>query len=203
MSAWEPAWTMVASSTAGRASRLDAADRSDRRPPTGMKMVMSPRSSEKKSLAITLPGRSGRRHALRGERRGELPERALEPGPQVVEADRLGDGAVSSVGSLRCSMRQRGRRTLEQPPQGGHRLLGLDEALLQPGQVLGDQLVAGVDVGRLQHGADLLQRHVELPEPPDDLRRGDLLGAVTAVARVRVDRGRGRGARAGGSGGGS
>jgi hypothetical protein len=48
---------------------------------------------------------------------------------------------------------------LEQPAQGHHGLLGLHEALLEPGQVFGDQCVAGIDVGCLQHGTDLVQRH--------------------------------------------
>ena len=85
---------------------------------------------------------------------------------------------------------ERRRRTLQQLPEGGDRLLGLGQVPLQPGQVSSDELVACLDVGGVQNGADLLEGHVEFPEAPDDLCRGDLLGAVTAVARIGVDLGR-------------
>ncbi len=55
MSAWEPACTIVASSTAGSVS---ASTRPTGLivPATGTKMVMSPRSWAKKSLETTAPG---------------------------------------------------------------------------------------------------------------------------------------------------
>ena len=91
-----PACTIVASSTAGRVSGstrpiglIASAD--------GTKMVMSPRSSREEVVGDHGARRAGRRHALRGQRGGELPERALEPRAQFVEAHRLADG-----GGLQC-----------------------------------------------------------------------------------------------------
>ena len=70
---------------------------------------------------------------------------------------------------------------IEQVLQRGDGVLGAGEAFLQPAQVRRDQLVAGADVGRGEDAFDLLDRHVQVPEPPDDLRGGDLMGGVAAV----------------------
>src|SRR6202012_1741725 len=63
----------------------------------------------------------------------------------------------------------------------------LEKIPLQQRQVRRNELVPGVDVGRLQDGANLFERHLEIAEPSDDLCRGYLLGAVPAVTRVRID----------------
>ena len=189
MSAWDPAWTMVASSTGGQGQRLDAADRPDRLRRGDEDGDVAPFVGEE---VVGDHGArwAGRRDALRRQRAGELSEGALEPRPQCLEAHRLGDGRGVQCRLAPMLHGRRRRRTLEQVAERADRLLRLEEILLQPGQVVGDELIAGVDVGRLQDGADLLQRHVEIAESSDDLCRGDLLGAVAAVARVGVDLGR-------------
>jgi hypothetical protein len=51
----------------------------------------------------------------------------------------------------------------------------------------GDQLVAARHVGRGQDAPDLLKRHVQLAESPDDLGGRDLLRGVAAVPGELVD----------------
>ena len=180
MSAWGPTCTIVASSTAGS----DAARRAHR--------LTAPTRHEDGDLAAFLgeevvgdhaARRAGGRRATGGQRGGDLPEGTFEPRPEVVEADRLGDRRRFEIRLAAVLDAQGGRRALEQVAEGGDGRLGLEEIVFQPGQVHGDELVSGVDVRRLQHGADLLQRHVEVTEAPDDLCGRDLLDAVTAVAR--------------------
>ena len=60
----------------------------------------------------------------------------------VMAAARVaGDAAVADVGGRRAC------RVVEQVAQRGDRVLGPGEALLQPAEVRGDQVVAGRDVG--------------------------------------------------------
>ena len=151
---------MVASSTAGRAGAPPG--RTPDRSAVGMKMVRSPRSSEKKASAITLPGAPVVATPWAARVDESSPSAPWNQGPRSLRLTASVMAALSSGGSLRCSMRSVGDGTLEQVPKGGDRLLGLEETLLQPGQVRGDQLVAGVDVGRLEDGPDLLQWHVEI-----------------------------------------
>jgi hypothetical protein len=56
--------------------------------------------------------------------------------------------------------------------------------------VSGDLPVARGDVGGRQDRSDRVERHAQVAQPPDDLSRGHLVGAVKPVAGVRVDRGR-------------
>jgi hypothetical protein len=51
----------------------------------------------------------------------------------------------------------------------------------------GDQLVAGGQVRGGDDGMDLFQRHVQGPEPLDDLGSRDLVGAIAAVPGRRID----------------
>src|SRR5579875_3751591 len=51
-----------------------------------------------------------------------------------------------------------------------------------------DQLIASVDVGSAHYEADVVERHTEVAEAPDDLGERNLLGAVAAVAGVGIDR---------------
>ena len=191
MSVLGPTCTIVASSTAG-------SDRASTRPtgltaPTvGTKMVISPRSSEKKSLETTPPGGPAGAAPRAASVEESSPRAPSNHGPR---SPRLTVSVIAAVSRLRIAAvldGQGGRRALEQVAEGGHGRLGLEEIVFQPGQVHGDELVSGVDVRGLQHGADLLQRHVEVAEATDDLCGRDLLDAVTAVARARVDLHRGQ-----------
>src|SRR5207248_4219313 len=47
----------------------------------------------------------------------------------------------------------------------------------------------GLHVRRLQDGPDLIQRHIQVAEPADDLRYRNLAGVVEPVAARRVDPG--------------
>src|ERR1700722_20877214 len=51
----------------------------------------------------------------------------------------------------------------------------------------GDEVVAGGQVGSRDDRVDLLQGHVERPEPADDLSGRDLIGGVAAMPCARVD----------------
>jgi hypothetical protein len=52
--------------------------------------------------------------------------------------------------------------------------------------MVGDHPVAGLDVGSLKHNVDVLERHLEVAEAADDLRRDDLLRGVAPVPAVHV-----------------
>jgi hypothetical protein len=54
----------------------------------------------------------------------------------------------------------------------------------------GDQGRAGVRVRCGQHLADLAQGHIQLAQPADDLRDGNLIAGVVAVSAAGVDDGR-------------
>src|SRR4029077_11705599 len=73
----------------------------------------------------------------------------------------------------------------EEVTQGGHRALGLDQGVLQSGQVSGDELRASGLVGRPQHPSDVVDGHLEIPEPADHLSGRDLGGRVSAIAGDR------------------
>ena len=83
--------------------------------------------------------------------------------------------------------REVGRGMLEQFAQGRDGVLGAAELLLKPAQVAGDQLAAGGEVRGAQDAADVFEWHVEITEPADDLRGGDLREVVATVARERID----------------
>jgi hypothetical protein len=53
--------------------------------------------------------------------------------------------------------------------------------------VTGDQLVTGGQIRGGDDGVDLFQGHVQGPEPLDDLGGRDLVRAIAAVSRVRID----------------
>ena len=76
---------------------------------------------------------------------------------------------------------------VEQRLQRCNGRLGALNRLLHALQMCQDRLIADGDVGRVQDGADLLEWHVEVAEPADDLRDRNLAGRVTAVAAGTVD----------------
>jgi hypothetical protein len=45
----------------------------------------------------------------------------------------------------------------------------------------------GLDVGSAEHNLDVLERHVQVAETADDLRRDDLLWRVAPVSVVYID----------------
>ena len=75
----------------------------------------------------------------------------------------------------------------QQRLQRGHRLLCLLELPLHALEMPEERPVAGSGVGSLQHHPDLVDRHVELAEPADGVRNGNLARRVAPVARGRVD----------------
>jgi len=120
---------------------------------------------------------------LRGDGGVEFAQRAVVPGAEFVVVDDGGDGGRAGRGH--AAMADVGARrvlgVVKQVPQRGDRVLGAGEAVLKPAEVRRDQLVAGTGVGRGEDALDLVDRHVQLPEPPDYLRGGDLVCGVTAV----------------------
>ena len=56
--------------------------------------------------------------------------------------------------------------------------------------MVGDHPVAGLDVGGLKHDLDVTERHLQVAEAADDLRRDDLLWGVAPVPAVHVHLGR-------------
>jgi hypothetical protein len=77
-------------------------------------------------------------------------------------------------------------RVLEQVTQRRDGHLGLAQLVLEPPQMLGDESVAALEVGCVEHGTDAVDRHVEVPKAADHLRGRDLVDGVAPVARVRV-----------------
>ena len=159
------------------------------RPSTGTNTVASPRSCWNSSLAYTPPwGRPragpgrGRWRAVRRARPATRPGRPRDRPPPRWRPPRW---------RARCDARSRAAsRRLQQVAQRLDRGPGLGQLGLQPVQVGGDQRVAGGRVRCGQHRLDLGDRHLQIPQAPDDLRGRDLPGRVVAVARVRVHRGR-------------
>jgi hypothetical protein len=52
-----------------------------------------------------------------------------------------------------------------------------------------DLAVPGLEVGRRKDRRDLVERHPEIPQPPDHLRRSDLAGVIGPIAGEGVDGG--------------
>ncbi len=71
--------------------------------------------------------------------------------------------------------------------EGSDGVLGTAQVRFESGQVGGDDLVAGLKVGGVEHRADVLEGHLEVAEPPYHLGSADLVGGVAPVARGRVD----------------
>ena len=87
--------------------------------------------------------------------------------------------------------RDRAVRWLQQRPQRRDDLRGAAEGFLHPLQVLGDRRVAGGLVLGGQHRLDLRDRHLQQPEPADQLGLLHLRDAVAPVPG-RIDLGRGQ-----------
>jgi len=51
----------------------------------------------------------------------------------------------------------------------------------------GDELGANGRVGCAQHSSDVIEGHLEIPEPADHLSDRDLVARVSAIAGDRVD----------------
>jgi hypothetical protein len=119
----------------------------------------------------------------------QLPERAVVPRPQILDLDRVRDRRGNARRHAYVLDLGRAKRCVrvEQVAQRRRRLLSALERGLEPVEVVGDHRVAGGDVKRREHGLDVLQRHIELAEAADDLRHGELIGAVTPVARIWID----------------
>ena len=67
------------------------------------------------------------------------------------------------------------------------RVLRVLELLLHRLEVIEDRPVPGGEIGRLEHRAHLLDRHVEVAEAADRLGGRHLVGAVVPVSAGRVD----------------
>jgi hypothetical protein len=53
--------------------------------------------------------------------------------------------------------------------------------------VLGDHVVTRLDVCGVQEGVDVVEWHLQIAEPTDDLGNADLLGGVAPVSGLGVD----------------
>jgi hypothetical protein len=124
------------------------------------------------------------------QRRVELCHGAGIPAQDVVQLDIAFDGsnAHSRDGAHLDPHRRWVRR--QQPTQRPHRSPGPVELGLQAVEVLGDELGPRSGVCRVEDAPDGGERDVEVPQPMDDLRGGDLLGCVVAVPGQLVDVGR-------------
>ena len=81
----------------------------------------------------------------------QFPERPLVPDEGVgASIDRLGDRGGRGGRQVAVLDRRGGRRALQQVAERRHRFLGSGQAGLQPGQMGGDQLVAGLQSGAVR-----------------------------------------------------
>jgi hypothetical protein len=108
----------------------------------------------------------------------------LIPGKDADDVHDLRDRGCRHGGSVTVPDRRGGRRALQQAAESGHGILGAGEAGLQAGQMGGDQPAARLGIGSGQDRVDLLQRHIEVPEPADHLGGGDLRSAVAPIPGV-------------------
>src|SRR6266487_2732079 len=127
---------------------------------------------------------------LRPDGRVQLAQGALPPGQKVGLADDRGDtrrldGRDAAVLDHRCAL-----RWLQQVAQRLDRGPGLRQFGLESAQMRGDERVAGRGVGRTEDRLDLADRHLQIPQPTDNLRGRHLRGGVVAVARAGVHGGR-------------
>jgi hypothetical protein len=65
--------------------------------------------------------------------------------------------------------------------------MGAGQVCLKTAEAVGDYPVAGLDVAGVEHGADVLQRHVQITKAAEDLGGDDLLRHVAPVPDVSVD----------------
>jgi len=121
-------------------------------------------------------------------RHAEIAKSRLEPRAAVVETDPrscsqdMGEGDTADL-DVPAWVRPLG----EQGLQGRDGGLGLLEPLVHALEVDEDRPVSSGDVGRLQHLSHLVDRHVEVADPSDRLRRRHQARGVTAVAGDLVD----------------
>ncbi len=108
-----------------------------------------------------------------------------------VGAPHLGPDPDHRRGGNRAVLhRERVARWPQQCPQGRDHLRGAAERLLHALQVLGDRRVAGGLVVGRQHGLDVGHRHLQQPEPADQLGLLHLRNSVAPVpGRIHLGRG--------------
>ena len=134
---------------------------------------------------VDAPGGSRRGDAARVQGGVQLPQRPQEPRQQVADVDGFADSRGHRRVDPPVADRRGGGRVGEQVPQRCHRLLCPGQALLELRQVVGDEPVAGCQVRGAQYRLDLLDRHLEVAEPADDLRHRYLVRGVAPVSGVR------------------
>jgi hypothetical protein len=119
----------------------------------------------------------------------EFAERTLVPAGGVSHVDDLPHCCrrhcrhSAVLNRYRCCM----GRGFEEVTQRCGSLLGSRQRHLQAPEVTGDQLVPGGQVRGGDDGMDLIQGHVQGPEPLDDLGGRDLVSAVASVPGVGID----------------
>ena len=119
----------------------------------------------------------------------DLAEDVGAPGPGLLDGYCAPNGQ-GACGRDRAELDLRADRwRLEQRPQAGHAHLQLGQLGFHRVQVRDDLLGPGLYVRRGQDGPDLVQRHVQVAEPADDLGHRHLAGVVEPVAARRVDPG--------------
>ena len=135
--------------------------------------------------------RPGRASPLARERPGQLAHRGV---PHAITSATVTTSAIAravTAGIVRNSIRGRGAG----PPSSARSPLTAAWVCSSwrsiRVQVGGDLPVPRRQVGCEQHRPDRVERHAQVAQPPDHLGGGHLVGAVVAVAGVRVDR-RGR-----------
>ena len=134
--------------------------------------------------------RTGAPARLRIDGSVELRERLVQPRLRIVPIDDAADGNRVD-GRDRPVLDRQGRSVpVEQRLQRRNGRLGLRKRLLHALQMHQHRLITHGDVRHVQDAADLLEWHVEVAEPADDLRDRNLAGRVTAVAAGTVDLGR-------------
>lgn len=133
---------------------------------------------------------AGAGQVLGGDNAVELAERASPPAKRIPAVDDLtdpdrcplGNGAVLDYWSVIWP--------LEEIAQGLNGSLGLLEAVLQAGQVRANEVISCCDALGCQHGLHICDGHVEVAQPADHLRGGDLVEGVVAVAGALIHIGR-------------
>src|SRR3984893_18129738 len=179
MPAWEPVWTWWRVRPAGQppgklvpwAGLLGCTSRR-----WGLALFVN-----EECVGVDITGRSGRVEVLRTDSGFQFAERALVPDDYVRPPHSLGDRGSRGGRQVAMADGRGGWGPFEQVAEGSHGVLGTAQVRFELGQVGGNDLIAGMKVGGVEHRADVLEGQLEVVLTPRCVAR-----EKSPIARVGV-----------------